>query len=429
MADVPIEHGRRCGQDVVYRQHHLTANRFNRLRGRAALLRGEELERVQSGGQFAAENLRKLEIVFAEGVQLGTFHVERADDLILNEERDRQRAARPGRSFEEEGIGRRIRTEVAFSRCGHKTCDAIPFRLGVKDAAGSTRSHPFLEERLQPARLRVEQANFDDIVVEQIMREPADVELEHFNSFFHAHLRKLIGTQVGQLSAGLVQGIEFLLLLHFRSDVPGQADQLADLIFSIVNGGNVQVEVAVIVAMKPGGDRFAGQGAVEGTVVWPQDLRGTEGLVKASAEQGTIAPLFERPVGPGDPQVCVDHRHTVRKSFEDALSLKEVFGLGPDERIVGIRVDAIEVFAAQESQSLTGIGDSDQLPARLGALQQVSYRMVGTFQNQDPRSLRHNDSTSSWTATKLRFLPIVLNYRNRLRGSQGIGKSSVVRGS
>ena len=91
------------------------------------------------------------------------------------------------------------------------------------------RRHAFFQERLQLAGLPVEQADLDHVVVQQVVREAADVQLEQLDALLDAHLGQLIRGQGGQLRPGLVQGVELLLLLHLRRDVAGQADELPDL--------------------------------------------------------------------------------------------------------------------------------------------------------------------------------------------------------
>ena len=71
----------------------------------------------------------------------------------------------------------------------------------------------------------IEQADLDDVVVQQVAGEPADVELEQLDAFLDAHLGKLIRRQGGQFPAGLVQGVELLLLLHLGGDVAAQDDE------------------------------------------------------------------------------------------------------------------------------------------------------------------------------------------------------------
>src|SRR5437016_6635789 len=100
--------------------------------------------------------------------------------------------------------------------------------------------------------------------------------------------------------------------------------------------------------MKPGGDGFARQSTVEGTVIGSQDFGTTQGVIETPAGHGTAAPLFERGVGPGDAQVRTDNRHTIRERFENTLSLQKIFRLGPDIRIAGVRIDAVEALDAKK---------------------------------------------------------------------------------
>ena len=59
--------------------------------------------------------------------------------------------------------------------------------------------------------------------MEQVLGEPANILLEQLDPFLDAHFGQLLDLQIGQLPAGLVQGVELVLLLDFRGDVPAQA--------------------------------------------------------------------------------------------------------------------------------------------------------------------------------------------------------------
>ena len=59
---------------------------------------------------------------------------------------------------------------------------------------------------------RIEQADFDHVVMQEIVRQVADVVLEHLDALLVAQ----IGLQARQLPAGLMESVELLLLLDFR---------------------------------------------------------------------------------------------------------------------------------------------------------------------------------------------------------------------
>ena len=52
-------------------------------RGRGAFLGVQQLQRVQGGGDLAAEDLGELQVLLGEGVGPRAFDVEGADDLVL----------------------------------------------------------------------------------------------------------------------------------------------------------------------------------------------------------------------------------------------------------------------------------------------------------------------------------------------------------
>ena len=76
-----------------------------------------------------------------------------------------------------------------------------------------------------PGRL-IEQADFDDVEVQQVLGVVQDVRLEQLDALFDRHLREFVGRQVGQLDAGLVDGGQLLLLQHLGGDVADGDDQV-----------------------------------------------------------------------------------------------------------------------------------------------------------------------------------------------------------
>src|SRR5581483_12434698 len=78
-------------EDIVDRQCHSTVDRLDALcRGRR-LLGHEQLKRVERGRHVTTEDLEELQVTFGERAGLGTLDVERADHLVMQEERHSQR--------------------------------------------------------------------------------------------------------------------------------------------------------------------------------------------------------------------------------------------------------------------------------------------------------------------------------------------------
>ena len=193
MADVTVKDGGGGGQDLVHRQGHLPVDGLNRLRGGAPFFRGQQLQGVQRSGDLLAENLGKLQILSAECVELGAFHIERADHLILGNERHGQRAARARRPFNKVRIGCRIRAEIALAGGRHITGDSIALGARKEDAFSGLGRHALVQERLQPAGLGIQKTNLDDIIMQEVMRETADVELQQLDTLLDAHVGQLVG--------------------------------------------------------------------------------------------------------------------------------------------------------------------------------------------------------------------------------------------
>ena len=69
-----------------------------------------------------------------------------------------------------------------------------------------------------------------------------------------------------------------------------------------------------------------GQGGVKGAVLGAEQLRRTEGLVKAAADDFAAAPGLEGGIGPADLEVEIDQGDAFRHGGEDALREQETAG-------------------------------------------------------------------------------------------------------
>ena len=100
---------------------------------------------------------------------------------------------RPGRAFDVKGVGRRIGAKIALAGGGDEPGHAVAFRTRRENAMGSLGRHAFFQERLQPVGLAIQQANFHHVVMKEVVREAANVQLEQFNPLLDAHLGELVG--------------------------------------------------------------------------------------------------------------------------------------------------------------------------------------------------------------------------------------------
>ena len=225
VAEVALEQVARVGEDVVHGQDDLAVDRVDGLAGGAGLLGAEQIERVQRGGDGPAEDLGEVEILFAEGARLGTFDVEGADDAVGETQRHGKRAARPGGTGEVERVGERVRGEVAIAGRRHEAGDAVAIGVGVEDAVGRLGGHALLEQRVEPAALGVEEADLDDLVMQQVPRQAADIAAQQVDALVHAQLGHLHGVEGGEFAAGPVQRVELLLLEDGRRRVVTKGDE------------------------------------------------------------------------------------------------------------------------------------------------------------------------------------------------------------
>ena len=92
----------------------------------------------------------------------------------------------------------------------------------------------------------IEQANLDDVEVQQVLREVQDVRLQQLDPLFDRHLRHFVGRQVGQLDAGLMNGRQLLLLQHFVGHVANRDDQMLRRLAGVDHRRRVHRIVAVV---------------------------------------------------------------------------------------------------------------------------------------------------------------------------------------
>ena len=101
---------------------------------------------------------------------------------------------------------------------------------GVQIAVGRFRVHADFQQRNQLPRLLIHQANFDHVELQQVLRAVQDVRLEQLDAVFDRHVEDFFGLQVGQLAAGVLNGGQLLLLLHFGRHVAERHDQVPRLV-------------------------------------------------------------------------------------------------------------------------------------------------------------------------------------------------------
>src|SRR5436305_379075 len=76
-----------------------------------------------------------------------------------------------------EGFGAGVGAEVTAAGGGDVAGDPVALGQGAQLAAGGVGDHAVLQEDLEPAGGRVEQADLEELVAEQVAGEPADVAL------------------------------------------------------------------------------------------------------------------------------------------------------------------------------------------------------------------------------------------------------------
>ena len=137
----------------------------------------------------------------------------------------------------------RVFAEIALAGGGDEPRHAVVLRLGIQHAIGGRfGSMPDRQQRLEPPRLLIEQANLHDVELQQVFRVMQDVRFEQLDPFLDRHVREFVGSQIGQLHAGLMNGGQLLLLEHFLGDVVHRDDQVLRRAARLPDRGRMDVE-------------------------------------------------------------------------------------------------------------------------------------------------------------------------------------------
>ena len=115
------------------------------------------------------EDFEKLQVALGEGPRLGAFDVERADHFVVQDQRHGQRALGSSAPFQVERILGRVFAQIALAGRGDKAGHAVVLRLGVKIAVGGLGHQAHRQQRLELAGLGIEQANLDDVEIQQVL--------------------------------------------------------------------------------------------------------------------------------------------------------------------------------------------------------------------------------------------------------------------
>ena len=237
----------------------------------------------------------------------------------MQHERNGERAFRPFAALQIERILRRVVAEVATTRGGHVTGHPVVLRPRVEHACLGLGLHAHRQKRFEPARLPVEQADLDDVELQQILRVVQDVAFEEIDPLLDRHVGQFGRRQIGEFLSGLVDGREFLLLEDGVRDVPYRGDRDGWDV-GVGAGRSLQMKISVVGGLQRGGRRAArGDRHVERAGFRAHSFRAVERLEEVEAAQiGLAAPGCEETVGPDDRVVSADEGDAVWKVFQDA---------------------------------------------------------------------------------------------------------------
>lgn len=271
--------------------------------------------------------------------------------------------------------------------------DAVALGGGQQHAVACVGRHALLHERFQPARPRIEQADLDDIVMQQVAGETANVLLEQLDAIGDAHVGEMISRQGGQFAAGPVQRVELLLLLHERGDITAQGEEQGFRAIRLAYGRDVQVDDPAIAAMQPGSHGLRRiRGGVKEAGIGGDQAGAAQRLVKIAAGRGSAAPRLECRIGPAHTQVGIDHGHAIGQRGEDVLRLHQRAQAAQHAGVGRIGQQSIKELATELLQPGVPGVRVDDVAVQAATPQPVRIGAGGVSENQKPGSIGHEAS-------------------------------------
>ena len=195
-------------------------------------------------------------------------------------------------------------------------------RPRVEHAGLGLRLHADGEQRLEPARLPVEQPDLDDIELQQVLRVMKDVALEQIDPLLDAHVGQFCRREIGERLSGLMNGSQLLLFEDRVRDIPHRRHGDGHALHSGVRR-DLKVEIPVVGCPQRRTRRAARRERnAERVGVGAQHFRTVHRLKKVETTQvGFAAPDRQTTVGPGDGVVCADKRNAIRQMLQDGRGI------------------------------------------------------------------------------------------------------------
>ncbi len=175
MADVALHHVDGIVEDVVHRHGDGAVDGLDAGGRRVGFFRRQQLQRIERDGHVAGEDFQKLQIALVKRPRLRALHVQRAGHAIMQHDGHGQRAAGAGRALEIQRILARVFAKVTLAGGRHETSDAVARLLGIQFALCRFGHHADGQHGLERPRRGVEHANFDDVVMQNILRAVQDI--------------------------------------------------------------------------------------------------------------------------------------------------------------------------------------------------------------------------------------------------------------
>src|SRR5687768_12568960 len=229
VADVVVHERAGVGSDVVQRASDFGVHVVGDLVTRADALDDHQVEDVQRDRDVAPEDLGELPVVLVKRGALAGFDVEDADHLVMQSQRNGERALGRVEAHHVARVALDVWADVAAARRGDVAADAVAFGVGEEVDVERFVRQPGANHHLQLVALAVEQPDREVIEVHQVAREADDLVFQELEALADVHLRQRVALEADELAASLVDGVDLLLEPPRAGCVPHDGHDLHDV--------------------------------------------------------------------------------------------------------------------------------------------------------------------------------------------------------
>ena len=234
----------RLGDNVVQRPAQFRGDRPADLRPGRVPFRDQQVQYVQRQRHVISENLRKLAVFLAEGLQAVRLHVQHADDVVMHPQRDGQATAGIGQPGQVTSILADIRADVALPRGGDISTNPVAFGACEELVLLGFRAQPFGDEHVQVVGPLVQKHDREVLVVQNVAAAVDEPLGEHPQPLTGVEAAVGVPVDTDQFPSRPIDGVEFQLLAALARRVDHDGRHLPQQPLPIADGGCDQFVIA-----------------------------------------------------------------------------------------------------------------------------------------------------------------------------------------